>query len=77
LGAIFGVLAVSLTFGWLLIKRLRRQRRRDRRHSPARVVLIRDRDRTRMVPTGTAPAAPIIQLRLLTAAPLSTLHVAG
>lgn len=72
-----GALAVSLVLGQLFIKRLQRQRRRNRGPRIARVVLVRDQGRTQMIPTGSAPAAPAIELRLLPSAPVSTLCLVG
>jgi hypothetical protein len=76
LGAL-GALAVSLMLALLLIKASRRQRPRNRGQNTARVVLVRDQGRTHMIPTGTAPSDPVIELRLLTSAPVSTLRLVG
>ena len=76
LGAL-GALALALPLARLLVKGLRRRWRRNRGQSPARVVLVSDRGRTRMIATGAAPADPVIELRLLTATPVSTLRLAA
>ncbi len=76
LGAL-GALAASPMLALLLIKASRRQRPRNRGQNTARVVLVRDQGRTHMIPTGTAPSDPVIELRLLASAPVSTLHLVG
>jgi hypothetical protein len=76
LGAV-GALALALPLARLFVKALRRRWRRNRRQGPARVVLVGDQGRTRMIETGTAPADPVIELRLLTSMPVSTLRLAA
>jgi hypothetical protein len=76
LGAV-GALALALPLARLLVKALRRRWRRNRRQGPARVVLVGDQGRTRMIETGGATAAPVIELRLLTSMPVSTLRLAA
>jgi len=76
LGAL-GALALALPLARLLVKASRRRWRRNRGQNPARVVLVGDQGRTRMLATGTAPAEPVIELRLLTATPVSTLRLAA
>ena len=42
-----------------------------------RIVLVGDQGETRMIATGAAPAEPVIELRLLTSPPVSTLRLAA
>lgn len=72
LGAL-AALAAALPLARLLVKGLRRRWRRN----PARVVLVSDQGRTRMIATGAAPVEPIVELRLLTSTPVSTLRLAA
>ncbi len=76
LGAL-GALALALPLARFLVKASRRKWQRDRGHSPVRIVLVGDQGETRMIATGAAPAEPVIELRLLTSPPVSTLRLAA
>jgi len=61
----------------LLANAVRRRWRHDRAQSRARVAVVNDQGRSRMIFADTATADPAIELRLVTAPAVSTLRLAA
>jgi hypothetical protein len=74
---VVAALALVAPLVWLIVKSLRRRWRRGRQPSRARVVLVGDQGRTRMLIADTANPDPVIGLRLVSAPPVSTLRMAA
>ena len=74
---VLGALALALPLARFLIKASRRKWRRNRDRGAVRIVLAGDEAETRMIATDATPADPVIELRLLTSPPVSTLRLAA
>jgi hypothetical protein len=61
----------------LLANAVRRRWRHDRPQSRARIALVNDQGRSRMIFADAATADPAIELRLVTAPPVATLRLAA